>query len=166
MADKRLVDANALINDIEGWRNRIGDTMNLSDAIIKNVLSSVMDGINESETIDAVPVVRCRECRLWRKIEPHTGKCPFLIGEHQYTTDDHYCSLGEKREDGEYTTLKDRIKLILKIMAEFNEENSDCDECPFFDTWCEGEPGGGCLVEDLTDIVRIAVEKDLLGKDD
>lgn len=58
--DKRLIDANALIDDIEGWRNRIGETMNLSDAIIKNVLSSVMDGIYKSETIDAAPIVHGR----------------------------------------------------------------------------------------------------------
>ena len=104
MADKRLIDANALINDIEGWRNRIGDTMNLSDAIIKNVLSSVMDGINESETIDAVPVVRCKDCRRRGK----RGQCPLvhlvialdgLKDIIDYSDDSGFCYYGEKEKD-------------------------------------------------------------------
>lgn len=50
--------------------------------------------------VDAVPVVRCRDCRLWRRVGKYTGKCPFLIGENQFTADDHYCSLAEKIDGG------------------------------------------------------------------
>lgn len=140
----------------------------LLDAMPKNdeLLSlDVRRVICDAPAVDAVEVVRCRECRLWRRVEKHSGKCPFLIGEHQYTGDDHFCSLAEKREDGEGEMLKDRIGKLLEIMAEFNEANDNCDGCPFYDGWCEGTPGGGCIVEDLTDIVRIVVRKDLLKED-
>lgn len=65
MSKMRLIDANALMDNIESWYNRIGETMNLSDSIIRNVLSSVMDYINEEETVDAVPLEE-HECLLKR----------------------------------------------------------------------------------------------------
>ena len=48
--------------------------------------------------MDAVPVVRCRNCRLWRRTEAHYGKCPFLIGENQYTSEDGFCNLADKMD--------------------------------------------------------------------
>ena len=60
MADKRLIDANALLKEIEDWHDSLGGTMNPADWGIQNVLQSVMDYINEAEDIDAVPVVHGR----------------------------------------------------------------------------------------------------------
>jgi hypothetical protein len=56
--------------------------------------------VQKAPVVDAVPVVRCRNCRLWRRTEKHYGKCPFLIGEHQYTSEDGFCNLGEKMDGG------------------------------------------------------------------
>ena len=60
----------------------------------------VRDFLNALPTIDAVPVVRCRDCKH-RK----TGKCPntdytYQGGRFDYTKDDGYCSYGE-RKDGD-----------------------------------------------------------------
>lgn len=60
-----------------------------------------IDTIRNAPTVDAVHVVRCKDCVLWRPVGENTGKCPFLIGEHQYTGDDHFCSCGERKEDAE-----------------------------------------------------------------
>ena len=49
-------------------------------------------------TIDAVPVVRCRECIAYTPVDDNTGKCVFLIGKHQYVVPDGYCYLGERKE--------------------------------------------------------------------
>lgn len=45
-----------------------------------------------------VDVVRCRECHCYTPVDEHTGKCVFLIGEHQYVVPDGYCYLGERKE--------------------------------------------------------------------
>lgn len=53
MSDVRPIDANALMDNIESWYNHIGETMNPWDVLIRNVLSSVMDYINEEDTVEA-----------------------------------------------------------------------------------------------------------------
>ena len=60
MAEKRLIDANALLKEIEDWHDSLGGTMNPADWGIQNVLQSVMDYIYEAEDIDAVEVVHGR----------------------------------------------------------------------------------------------------------
>jgi hypothetical protein len=92
----RLINADALIpimkyattdNEIGVFPIRIG-----FDAI-KGV-------IDEAPTIDAVEVVRCKDC-LNRDNSCGMGEhkwCRFL---KQTTSPDDYCSYGERREDGE-----------------------------------------------------------------
>ena len=49
--------------------------------------------LSESPTINAIPVVRCRECRSYNK--PKTGWCEVhLDREHM----DDFCSYGERKE--------------------------------------------------------------------
>ena len=54
--------------------------------------------VNDAPTVDAVPVVRCRECIAYTPVDDNTGKCVFLIGKHQYVVPDGYCYLGERKE--------------------------------------------------------------------
>ena len=54
--------------------------------------------IEAAPTVDAVPVVRCRECIAYTPVDDNTGKCVFLIGKHQYVVPDGYCYLGERKE--------------------------------------------------------------------
>ena len=61
-------------------------------------LMDVAEFIDDQPTIDAVPVVRCRECIAYTPVDDNTGKCVFLIGEHQYVVPDGYCYLGERKE--------------------------------------------------------------------
>ena len=60
--------------------------------------------IAEIPTVDAVPVVRCRECIAYTPVDDNTGKCVFLIGEHQYVVPDGYCYLGERKEGADNDT--------------------------------------------------------------
>ncbi len=58
--------------------------------------------INGAPTIDAVPVVRCKDCkfyRLWRSEYCCQGFTadPY---EYLYTGPDDFCSSGERRTDG------------------------------------------------------------------
>lgn len=82
----RLIDADAAkltANDYAMFRCQLGG------------LDDVVEFLNDMPTVDAVPVVRCKDCAV-----PHnkyTG-CPKLNG--LVTPPDFYCPFGE-RKDGD-----------------------------------------------------------------
>ena len=87
---------------------RLIDADRLSEAIYDNVPAQYEDAswakenclaeIEAAQTVDAVPVVRCRECIAYTPVDDNTGKCVFLIGKNQYVVPDGYCYLGERKE--------------------------------------------------------------------
>ena len=80
--EKRLID----VNDIYSLFNQSGIArLHVSD-------------IGTIPRVDAVEVVRCRECFYYTPVNDKIGKCVFLIGEHQYVVPDGYCYLGERNE--------------------------------------------------------------------
>ena len=80
--EKRLID----VNDIYSLFNQSGIArLHVSD-------------IDTIPRVDAVEVVRCRECFYYTPVNDKIGKCVFLIGEHQYVVPDGYCYLGERNE--------------------------------------------------------------------
>lgn len=103
MHDKRLIDANALIK----WFEDVG----LGDhSLIESVLAAgVYAGIENAPTIDAVPVVRCRECK--KRQDPR--ECPMCFTEVEeieggrmykftdLTRSDGFCHMGAKIDGGE-----------------------------------------------------------------
>lgn len=84
----RLIDAKALLD-------RISNAKRYMDAF--NIISYVIN----APTVDAVPVIRCRDCK-----HRGTDECPMHINGQSAdeaflrTVDDDYCSHGE-RSDGE-----------------------------------------------------------------
>ena len=60
--------------------------------------------VEMAPTIDAVEVVRCKDCKFWVEGRHHTGRCNALIQFHdaeRYATDEGYfCSYGERRTNG------------------------------------------------------------------
>lgn len=93
MSEMRLIDANALPNFKCKVTATVGDRKDPTE-----MRFVFWQDVEKAPTIDAVPVVRCRNCRLWRRTEEHYGKCPFLIGENQYTSEDGFCNLAEKMD--------------------------------------------------------------------
>ena len=91
MAEKRLIDANAMRDDwLENGENEyVYDT------------NAVLDSIDSQPTVDAVEVVRCKDCI--RRYD--TDECPmcFLIeGKYyEYTNGNGYCDRGERKEGAE-----------------------------------------------------------------
>ena len=53
----------------------------------------------EMQTVDAVPVVRCRECKYYKPDEFECG-CDFA-GGLPYVKNDDFCSYGERKEGAE-----------------------------------------------------------------
>ena len=79
----RLIDADALV-----WKIKTE----------KGGTPAMLVAVNSIPTVDAVPVVRCKDCRYYARDNdrPPRGKClPLNI----LSVDDWYCADGERRED-------------------------------------------------------------------
>lgn len=93
--EKRLIDPNEFLNRLE---NTVYDTptdFGYTPDLIKTVLE-------QTKTVDAVEVVRCKECRFCKK-HPTSDKVKLCTNEHWNTEyhpfayDNGYCSYGERR---------------------------------------------------------------------
>lgn len=92
----RLIDADALKRRTQkvatqAWKMNI-------HARVETVLNQFIDFINDAPTVDAVPVVRCKDCK---HRDPQDGKCDcgHDILWQQPRSDDWYCADGERREE-------------------------------------------------------------------
>lgn len=84
---------------------RLIDADRLSEAIYDNVPAPYEDAswakenclaeIEAAQTVDAVPVVRCRECKWWQE-DDDVGYCDNPDGLDNYAKPDDFCSYGEK----------------------------------------------------------------------
>lgn len=87
----RLIDADALIKYM---CDHCGVSCNLEDECCSNV-----DAVENQPTVDAVPVVRCKDCA-----KRGTRDCGFSF-EHEFSglehweTDDDYCRLGVRERN-------------------------------------------------------------------
>ena len=86
----RLIDANRALEIVRDQRIAHPNAYHLT-----NYATLILQ---EAPTVDAVEVVRCRDCLYYTPVDDNTGKCAFLIGEHQYVVPDGYCYLGERKE--------------------------------------------------------------------
>ena len=101
MADKRLIDANVLLKEFEKRQeqqiNEFCDCF-LNDAReLSTEWWCVEDAVAAAPTIDAVEVVRCRECKFAEKTIWSSGEmyCPIW---KMNPRPDGYCYLGEKMD--------------------------------------------------------------------
>ena len=90
---------------------RLIDADRLSEAIYNNVPAPYEDAswakenclaeIEAAQTIDAVPAVRCRECKYRFENNGHSKNgCP-IIDANIWMDDDDFCSYGERKEGAE-----------------------------------------------------------------
>lgn len=92
----RLIDADAL------HFNRIRTAH--EDGTVGGYNAVVMSAeIKDAPTIDAVPVVRCKDCKYWDKTwrndwSPDYHYCPMTDGVRKGI---FYCAYAERSEDGE-----------------------------------------------------------------
>ena len=95
--DKRLIDANAFLKDIL--------TAGIGKTIIEYSESDIAYMIRKRPSVDAVPVVRCRECKHWKQSESKAGNSfsdMEYIGGCEFTKycrrESDFCSYGERKE--------------------------------------------------------------------
>ena len=87
VARRLLVNYYSCVNEDTHKSNYMGDTL-----MSYEVADMIEDCIENTPTISAVPVVRCRECKYHKPIDYCT--------KHKQTGwfDDNFCSYGEQRE--------------------------------------------------------------------
>lgn len=96
MANNRLIDANVLISNLRTFKG-LGRT----------VAETLVRFTEKQPTVDAVEVVRCKDCKYYRegKIWEGINFCFRLRGSDGEPvgynfSDDDFCSRGERRNDG------------------------------------------------------------------
>ena len=88
MAEMRLIDANAMRDDwLENGENEyVYDT------------NAVLDSIDSQPTVDAVEVVRCKDC-IKRYDTDECPMCYLSEGKYyEYTNGNGFCDRGERKE--------------------------------------------------------------------
>lgn len=108
----RLIDADGLFNwgnkklkDAAKYGNKNGEQHDWSYSTL--MMYEIADEIYNAPTIDAVPVVRCKDCKYRTWFAPYYGcgnfESPFYSAVDGdvaiMTKPDDYCSYGERREE-------------------------------------------------------------------
>ena len=86
----RLIDKDELLSDIE---------RTIEESGCVNHEDEIMDCVWYASDVDAVPVVRCKDCAHGRyDDEGEMYECGY-VGLALYNESNHYCSYGAKMED-------------------------------------------------------------------
>lgn len=101
----RLIDGDAHVQKLRStYINEIFPDWDLMDKKDQNIILKLMKGYKDIvysiPAVDAVPVVRCRECEYAKNAK--VNKKGFLIcpASHMEIVDDDYCSYGERETNG------------------------------------------------------------------
>ena len=104
----RLIDADALILDLNDWQYQEAPILDptVQSAVstyemqrnIYEVIGQCIDAVKDAPTIDAVEVVRCKDCRYFKKIAERSksGLCHRDIVASA-RKENGYCSRGERK---------------------------------------------------------------------
>ena len=92
--EKRLIDANALKREFEWLKSVVNESS-------KGEVMDVMQRIDNAPTVDAVEVLRCKDCKhAHLTIGSEVKYCDMWSnGEELYLPPDFHCAAGERRAD-------------------------------------------------------------------
>lgn len=93
--EKRLIDANELIEVLRKSNSYHAETSREFSLLFRDIRL-----VKEQPTVDAVEVVRCKNCSFWKR---HTKTEKFYGACNRYGTTKHengFCDKGEMRTDG------------------------------------------------------------------
>lgn len=100
----RLVDADALLSELEKYNDLSAREKNEYLFGLQQRLETCIDVVEDAPTVDAVEVVRCKDCKHYR---PYAGVadgyCHMAEWYKRYQYENDFCSRGE-RKDGEHET--------------------------------------------------------------
>lgn len=90
----RLIDRDELLRNIEADID-ISVTGARNMEAVKCCLQNILDDVKESPVVDAVEVIRCRDCKWYYR---GGATCMFWDGANNMCGDD-YCSRAERKEE-------------------------------------------------------------------
>ena len=100
----RLIDADALKEHLSGrYMNELYPDWYQLPLDVREKIgllgSTFKQAILKAPTIDAEPVVRCKDCKFFRPYEgeEHKGDCAELVGLESCVYEDDYCSYGARK---------------------------------------------------------------------
>ena len=92
----KTIDADELVKDI--------DELSKDAGFYRPIYEGFKNWINSKQAVDAVPVVRCRECIHLnvvnrKELYAHCSKTNTVFLPFELDTREHFCSLGERKGD-------------------------------------------------------------------
>lgn len=92
----RLIDA----DELRAWLVKAGRFLKLQDdkRTASHAIGKIIDHVDKTPAVDAVPVVQCRECRYYVASGATTSFC-IHPGGMKFTSDSDYCSRGRYRSN-------------------------------------------------------------------
>lgn len=98
----RLIDADILADEIESMKISVSGR----PATFDEAKSDVMQVIDEQKTVDAIEVVRCKDCKHYKEFRTKRNKqimrlcCRMGKNDMEYSVKpDDFCSFGERRNE-------------------------------------------------------------------
>ena len=91
--ENRLIDANSLTKTIKTVFGKIRTDWDAMDRLFNQVQELVLDIVKKAPTVDAVEVVRCKDCKHY-----DNGGCGKCYGEYEPNQND-FCSCGERKDN-------------------------------------------------------------------
>ncbi len=93
----RLIDADALLEK-EGATGYVVVGRRCGKTLRDTCRNYLHICLSSAPTIDAVPVVRCKECEYWNKRYEAMGMCMKHNAIVTFTKPDFYCAWGERKQ--------------------------------------------------------------------
>ena len=93
----RLIDADALIEKFNEKTNMAECLIDARTAERFATFCALADAVEEMPTVDAVPVIRCKDCTFGHYIDHGHMHCLHPCGLTTNMTDD-FCSYAERKE--------------------------------------------------------------------
>lgn len=99
----RIIDADALIEKFNEKASIAEALMDETTAERFRIFCLLADAVEQMPTVDAVPVIRCKDCDLWDDDPDTYGLSSGVKGMCKKTfetmVEDDFCSYGKRKED-------------------------------------------------------------------
>ena len=95
----RLIDADALLKWLSEWELQEAPWWGANgygDAKVAETIKEAIDAVEQMPTIDAVPVVRCKDCKRHNAKAGKLYRCDLL---NVWNDGDFFCADGERSEE-------------------------------------------------------------------
>lgn len=96
----RLIDADKVVSEIQ--KMRFTNPIRQTGHIYNEGLYDAINAIDNAETVDAVPVVRCKDCKCSNEERGRHNKkifvCRGLAGLFRIVEENEFCPCGERRK--------------------------------------------------------------------